>query len=35
LKRPVFVTRSLFREVDDQSETLSNLGETGEEGEQA
>ncbi len=35
LKRPVFVTRSLFLEVEDMSEHLSNLGEAGEEGEQA
>lgn len=35
LKRPVFVTRSLFLEVEDMSEHLPNLGDAGDDGMQA
>ncbi len=35
LKRPVYVTRTLFLEVEDMSEHLPNLGDAGDDGTQA
>ena len=35
LKRPIYVTRTLFLEVEDMSEHLPNLGDAGDDGMQA